>query len=440
MNIDQDKHEKTPVDVAAVFAADRLIRRLKPLGGDCAEVFVRARLYGRSLVGIATAMRLSITDVQACLDQADLHSLMLLEKDRERIFQRVPIPAVIYTSKAILKVEEEVYRDALRWIDRLESLEDTAAYWSQFETWLSQSSQHEEVHQRVEEARAQAAFLGLALRKLGVQENALVAEVSRRLQPSCCRAASRTWLQLTATAVLMLAGLVVFWNHTVESSWSVYTTTLEQRTVTLSDGTVLQLDAGTNVRVRVTPLHREIVLERGQILCEVRHEWLRTFDVLISRNTVRAVGTKFVVIRKSDHEFETLVTQGAVQVLTIPGTQNIEADHVVVRTGELVVIGAEHLRIARLNPADIDLRLAWVHGLVALDGTLEQAVKTFNRYNRRRLIIDDPNIRGEPVGGIYDAHSPDLFADDLWTSHHIRHDRPGVLDPNQGDIHLRSTP
>ena len=138
MNIDQDKHEKTPVDVAAVFAADRLIRRLKPLGGDCAEVFVRARLYGRSLVGIATAMRLSITDVQACLDQADLHSLMLLEKDRERIFQRVPIPAVIYTSKAILKVEEEVYRDALRWIDRLESLEDTAAYWSQFETWLSQ--------------------------------------------------------------------------------------------------------------------------------------------------------------------------------------------------------------------------------------------------------------------------------------------------------------
>jgi ferric-dicitrate binding protein FerR (iron transport regulator) len=440
MNIEQDKHEKTPVDIAAVSAVDRLIRRLKPLGGDCAEVFVRARLYRRPLVGIAMTMRLSITDVQACLDQADLHSLMLLEEDRERIFQRVPIPADIYTPKADLKVQEDVYRDALRRVGRLDSLEDITAYWSQFEPWLRQSSQHEEAHRRVEQARTQAALFGHALRAVGVQEDALVAEVSRRLQPSRWRAASRTWLPLTATAVLMLTGLVVFRNYTMESSWSFYTTTLEQRTFALSDGTVLQLDAGTDVRVRVTPLHRQIVLERGQILCEVRHEWLRTFDVLINRNTVRAVGTKFVVSRKSDHEFETLVTQGAVQVLAIPGTQNIEGDYVVVRAGELVMIGAELLRIDRLNPADIDLRLAWAHGQIALDGTLEQAVKTFNRYNRRQLIIDDPNIRGVPVTGLYDAHSPDLFADDLLTSHHIGHDRPGLLDPKEGDIHLRSTP
>ncbi len=439
MNIEQDKPEKTPADIAAVSAVDNLIRILDPLGSDCAEVFVRARLYGRSLEGTAVRMRLSMSGARACLDKADLHFVRLLEEDRKRIPHRVPIPAVTHTPKAVRKGQKDAYREALCWVNALESSEDIAAHWSRFETWLSQSSQHEEAHQRVEAARAQAPLFGHALRVLGVQEEALVDEITLRLRPSRRYAAFRAWLPRAAATAFILVGLVVFWNYAMESSWSSYTTTLEQRMFTLADGSVLRLDAGTVVRLRVTPTHREIVLERGQVFCEAHHEWWRAFYVYVNGNAVRAIGTKFAVSRKSASEFETLVMQGAVQVLAVPGTKSREGDRVVVSSGELVLIDAERVRVDRLSPSDVDRRLAWVHGQIALDGTLEQAIEAFNRYNRQQLIIDDPNIRGVPVVGLYDAHNPNQFAEDLWKSHHIGHTWAGSSDSKGGLIHLRST-
>jgi transmembrane sensor len=437
MNIEQDKHEKTPADIAAVSAVDSIIRILKPLGRDTAQVFVRVRLYGRSLVGTAGRMRLSISGGRACLDKADLHFMRLLEGNRKRIPHRVPIPAVIHTPKAVLQGQEDAYREALCWVNALESSEDIAAHWSRFETWLSQSAEHEEAHQRVEAALAQAALFGHALQVLGVQEEALVDEISLRLRPSRRYAAFRVWLPLAVAAACIPVGLLVFWNYTTDSSWSSYTASLEQRMFTLADGSILRLDAGTVVRVRVTPTHREIVLERGQVFCEARHEAWRAFYVFVNRNAVHAIGTKFAVIRKSASEFETLVTQGAVQVL-VPGTKSSEGARVIVRSGELVLIDAERMHIDHLSSSDVDRRLAWVHGQIALDGTLEQAVEAFNRYNRRQLIIDDPNIRGVPVVGLYDAHSPNQFAEDLLRLHHIGHTGPS--DSREGVIYLRSTP
>ena len=84
MNTELHKLEGPPTDVAgAACAVDDLLRILQPLGPECAEVFVRVRLYGRSAKSVALTMQICVDSVRARLEKADLHFMRLLEKERQ---------------------------------------------------------------------------------------------------------------------------------------------------------------------------------------------------------------------------------------------------------------------------------------------------------------------------------------------------------------------
>lgn len=84
MNTELHKLEGPPTDVAgAACAADDLLRILQPLGPECAEVFVRVRLYGHSSESVARTMQMSLSAIRARLDKADLHFMRLLEKEQQ---------------------------------------------------------------------------------------------------------------------------------------------------------------------------------------------------------------------------------------------------------------------------------------------------------------------------------------------------------------------
>jgi transmembrane sensor len=65
----------------------------------------------------------------------------------------------------------------------------------------------------------------------------------------------------------------------------------------------------------------------------------------------------------------------------------------------------------RVDEPRIEAVLAWLRGEVILDGTpLRDAVAEMNRYDQRRLVIDDPTIAALKVSGIYHTGDSDLFA------------------------------
>ncbi len=63
----------------------------------------------------------------------------------------------------------------------------------------------------------------------------------------------------------------------------------------LNDGSVVNLNTNSLMRVQLTPELRHVVLERGEALFKVTHDKKRPFDVDAGSTTVRAVGTEFSV-------------------------------------------------------------------------------------------------------------------------------------------------
>ena len=69
--------------------------------------------------------------------------------------------------------------------------------------------------------------------------------------------------------------------------------------------------------------------------------------------------------------------------------------------------------------------------------TLAQAAEDFNRYNTRKIVIDDPKIAARRVGGVFGDRSRQLVAA-LALTMDIRATTVGRSGPGYGIIRLRS--
>ena len=105
--------------------------------------------------------------------------------------------------------------------------------------------------------------------------------------------------------------------------------------------------------------------------------------------------------------------------------------------GEVAQSGPGGIHVEKVNPTAAQRRLAWVDGQLDFDAPLVEAVNEFNRYNQRKLVIDEQRLDAVPVVGRYDAYNPDVFADELRRTHHIEYTSTGTPGSNQGEIHLQ---
>jgi transmembrane sensor len=119
----------------------------------------------------------------------------------------------------------------------------------------------------------------------------------------------RVWT--LAATILVAIGAGAAWFH---AQRGLYTTdTAEQRTVTLEDGSRIELNARSRLRVTYSKTVRTVELYDGQALFQVAKDASRPFLVKSGEATVRAVGTQFDVYRKDDHTTVT-VLEGRVAV------------------------------------------------------------------------------------------------------------------------------
>jgi len=248
-----------------------------------------------------------------------------------------------------------------------------------------------------------------------------------RSQPTrvSARLAGRKILYLAASLLLAAAaGLQWYW-HEIRG---VYATGVgEQDRITLSDGSVVELNAQSRIRIRYYSGEREVDLLRGQALFDVTHDATRPFIVHTARSLVRAIGTRFDIYSKAD-ETTVSVIEGTVAVLPI--THNQEADpamsnpgaaaytgpdkiaspdlpsgQVLLTSGEQAVVVAQ-AAVKQISP-DIAAATAWSQGHIVFHGTrLEDVATEFNRYNTRRLVIRAPELLAFKVTGIFSSTDP----------------------------------
>lgn len=200
MNTEGHKLAGQATDVAgAASGVDALIHILQPLGPECAEVFSRVRLYGRSVASVALKMRISVDTARSCLTRADLHFMELVEKDRKKR-SLGPRHARFSRQGKRKKVDEALRQKALGWFNALETPEDIHARCSQFGAWLEQSAEHGEAYHRVEEALREATLFGNLMRAQGVDEEVLVAIILLQFMPPLRRSVLPVGLSLAVTA------------------------------------------------------------------------------------------------------------------------------------------------------------------------------------------------------------------------------------------------
>ena len=330
---------------------------------------------------------------------------------------------------------------AAQWLIRLEG-QSSPQLWDDFQAWLDEDRRNQAAFVRLRVAWNRVDTLKnvrpvdgkidsdlLARSRRGANDVADELETTRSgLRPDIATAERRRLL-FTAAAVSAIA--LLGWLIIRHDDWTSYATSVGMhRTIGLADGSSVDLNTNTELRVRISHARRDLVLVRGEALFHAAHDPTRPFYVAAGGTLVRAVGTAFAVrIRDVDH-VEVLVTEGQVAIGTHSAAGSL-SDSALLSTAAKVVVGEtasavrESVSVRAVESSEMMRKLAWTSGQLAFQGeTLSEAVEEFNRYNHRQIMIFDPAIAGIRVGGVFRTTDPDSFVAALRRSFGIQSDSP----------------
>jgi transmembrane sensor len=192
----------------------------------------------------------------------------------------------------------------------------------------------------------------------------------------------------------------------------------------LTDGSIVELNTNSRLRVELERDRRVIHLERGEAIFRVAHDAKRPFLVMVGGTVVRAIGTQFNV-RRRDQAVEVLVLEGIVALDSIDALGSRLAVPLpttpVLNAGKIAIAAPTGLKLRDLATEEAERTLAWRSGMLSFNGqTLAEAAEEFNRYNRRQLILSDPAVASLRIGGTFRATNIDSFATVLQEKFHIK--------------------
>lgn len=284
--------------------------------------------------------------------------------------------------------QDDIDAEAANWVIRLGGEPLRAEEQSRLDEWLTASPAH-----RTAFARAQRLWDALGQ---------VAAQAPPAWQNPPC---SHRMLRIAAALVIVLggAGIAGFWygNPAVMLAADYRTAPGESRNVTLSDGSVVELDTASALAVRFNNGERRVELLTGTAyftVAPMQGAETRPFIVAAANGTAKALGTQFMV-RRQDNGAEVMVAEHKVRV-AVSGPQPAEA---VLSPGQEV-----HYDTMRgLGPVaqvDIGMASSWRQGRLVFDNVpLADVVAALNRYRRGRIVITNPNLAGRRVSGVFET-------------------------------------
>jgi transmembrane sensor len=343
------------------------------------------------------------------------------------------------------KARRAIIKEASDWVVRLHEPGHAADERKQFVRWLKRSPLH--VHEflqteadwlALEDIDAGHAIDIAAL--LGAPDGTVV-PFSGKDRAAPQRGARRgLFFPLGLAAAAALAAVLLLVQYVLPET---YATALgEQRTVVLADGSIVELNTQSRIRVRVTDDHRDIDLIAGEALFTVADDPARPFRVFSDSVEVRAVGTQFNVYRQPAQTVVT-VLEGHVEVRNREPDDRRESSAgagagspaaVGLAAGDRAV--AHATAIARSAIENPRRAVAWrERRLVFEDDPLADVAAEFNRYNSRRIVLDDDALAARRINGVFDADRPEAIVQFL-----VRNNDAEVAEQSGARWVLRSKP
>ncbi|HVZ69103.1 MAG TPA: FecR domain-containing protein [Rhizomicrobium sp.] len=277
-----------------------------------------------------------------------------------------------------------IEHQAAQFIEKRDCAIWTDADQAELEEWISSSPAHRVAYLRLDASWKRAERLA-ALRSPGRSwRERLVLPVAGKI---------------AAALVLAIAAGAGTAYYVSLPQFSAYSTKLgERETLTLRDGTRIELNTDTLVQISDDQDRRHVRLERGEAYFDVVHDAAHPFTVSVGAAKVTDIGTKFVVRREPDR-FSITMLQGAAR---FDGSENGTNRSLMLRAGDAMIASAGGISLIKKPHAETARETSWRQGVLVFDETpLSEAAAEFNRYNRVKIIVTDPVAAKVGIGGTF---------------------------------------
>lgn len=183
----------------------------------------------------------------------------------------------------------------------------------------------------------------------------------------------------------------------------------EQKTITLSDNSIVTLNTSTVLLVDFNEQVRQLTLERGEAYFYVAKEPERRFSVSLGEHQVSALGTEFNIKREPEG-FTVAVLEGVIALhqkdesiaknlpILIKSEDNKEVtrdanQQTHLKAGWVAKVNDKH-KIKGITSKDAVAKLDdWRDGVIDFKGEpLYKVIKELNRYVQRKILIEDDRI------------------------------------------------
>ena len=282
---------------------------------------------------------------------------------------------------------QDVEARASEWLARRVSEGLTQGEQSELDNWLDESAAHRVAYLRLDSAWTETERLAV-LRRPTID----IARAQPRIWPTLMRMAA-------AMALLAVAGIAAM-NFIRQPHDRTFTTPVGGReTISFADGSKIELNTDTVLRTRMTTGQRIVWLEKGEAFFRVKHDSAHPFIVMMDERRVVDLGTEFL-IQRSAGRTEVAVVQGRVR-FEAPDVQT-PAKTAMLMPGDVATTIVDSLSITKKTSQDLANEMAWRRGLLIFRYTsLADAAAEFNRYNRQKIVIADPDAARLTIIGTF---------------------------------------
>ena len=285
------------------------------------------------------------------------------------------------------------------WAAKLETGPLSATDLHAFETWLAAAPGRREL---VVEYCDFAADVGRLIPVLAAEGRLPAGSSPSRARRPRGRLAAFALGGLTAVA----AAVAVFFAVRpagAESPQELATAAGQRHSLTLADGSHIDLSAHTQVTIALTAEARRVELAAGTAYFDVAKNRERPFSVETPAGSVLVTGTKFAVRAEPGAALEVVVAEGQVRV------SPTGAEPVALAAGQRLTATGTALHVAALTPTALADALAWREGMIVFaDTPLTEALARFGHYHATALAAS-PAAAGLRLGGRYSLDDLDGF-------------------------------
>ena len=327
---------------------------------------------------------------------------------------------------------KSVQAQASAWLAKLDNDKPSSQDLQAFKHWVNKDEAHIAAFKKVAAAWDELNIL-TRLPSLLEQKDLQSKEQKHRAasaQPAAPRfgiaGLSFRQLALAATIVMgLMLGVQQAFNSPQQARY--WTAVGEQKTITLPDNSVVQLNTNSRIQFDYRGQTRAVYLHQGEVHFSVAKNPDRPFEVYAGTGLVRAIGTAFsVTLNNRSDEVNVLVTEGVVEIAPEivtsaigPQAETIDAGpsgaqvmaekpanrHQRVSAGSAAVFDRDEVReIEKVEAAEMQQLLAWQQGLLIFSGEpLEEVVAEISRYTDTKIIIKSEEARALRIGGQFNV-------------------------------------